>query len=188
MLGSTGALFRSCVLACCLLPIMTSCSPDPTPPGTLPSDTASPTTLSSTSSATPSSPKPTSAEEEVEAAVRAYYAELTRAAQTNETTKLKRMVTKGCPCFRPVKVIERASRRGEKTPDAAWTIRSLRVHDVGPTNARAEVKYSVTAYDVVDPSGEVIATVGAQSSHFDLSLIADSDRWVIDNVIDMGNG
>ncbi|MGZ4609691.1 MAG: hypothetical protein ACXV2H_05495, partial [Actinomycetes bacterium] len=81
------------------------------------------TTSAPTRSATP-------VEAQVEAAVRAYYAELTRAAQTNDTTELKRLLNRTCPCYRAVRVIEAGATRGETTPDAAWHLDRVRVHDV----------------------------------------------------------
>jgi hypothetical protein len=99
----TGTLQRLCLvvsLSLGLLGLVGGCS-DPDQPSTLPSDTPTPT--SSSASPTPSTP-----EQEIEAAVRAYYAELQRAAQTNDTSVLKTMSTKGCPCYRPVRVIDRS--------------------------------------------------------------------------------
>jgi hypothetical protein len=124
-------------------------------------------------------------EQQVEAAVRAYYAELTRAAQTNDTTRLKSMIDKNCPCYRAVRVINAGARRGESTPDAAWTLKSVRVHDITGVAAVAEVKYRVTAYDVISRSGGVVDHIGRRRSHLDLSLIEKSDRWIVANVFDL---
>src|SRR4051812_16391754 len=65
-------------------------------------------------------PTETPVAQQVETAVRAYYAELTRAAQTNDTSKLKTMLMKSCPCFNAVRILERNARLGRTTPDAAW--------------------------------------------------------------------
>jgi len=170
---------RRCVLAALVLGLVVACS-DPDQPSTLPSDTPKPTSSSSSAS-----PSPETVEQEVEAAVRAYYAELTRAAQTNDTTLLKTMSTKGCPCYRPVRVIERGMARGEITPNAEWTITSLKVHDIEDGLALAEVRYNVSAYDVVDESGELVAQVKAQSSHYDLSMVRTDRRWIVGNVFDL---
>ncbi len=109
--------------------------------------------------------------------MRAYYAELTRAAQTNDTSILKTMSTKGCPCYRAVRVIDRGAAQGEITPDAAWTIKSLQVHDVEGNLALAKVKYAVTGYTVEDETGQVVARIGPQSSLYDLSLVKTSSGW-----------
>jgi hypothetical protein len=124
-------------------------------------------------------------EEEVEAAVRAYYAELTRAARTNDTTVLKTLTTSGCPCYRPVRVINRGAERGEHTPDATWTVRSVRVHDATENSAQAEVRYTVSAYEVLDEAGKRLGRVDAQESHLDLSLVRGPNGWVIGNVFDL---
>ncbi|MGH3658408.1 MAG: hypothetical protein ACRDUA_17275 [Micromonosporaceae bacterium] len=155
---------------------LAGCSDDPDKPSTLPDDT--PSVLSS-------SPTPDTPEEQVEAAVRAYYAELTRAAQTNETTRLKSMVTRGCPCYRPIRVIEKGAARGEITPDAEWTIESVRVHDIEGETAVADVRYEVSAYDVVDTDGNVLGRVEAQRSHYDLSLVRAPSGWVIGNLFNL---
>ena len=185
MLGSTGALFRSCVLACCLLPIMTSCSKDPTPPGTLPSDTALPTTSSSTSPATPSSPKPTSAEEEVEAAVRAYYAELTRAAQTQDTSSLRRHIARDCPCVRVVTAIERLQKRGRTTPEAAWRVTRVKVKERSDETALAKVNYIVDSYTVMNAKGDVVDRYSKQEGHVDLYLVRGPKEWIVGNLFDL---
>jgi hypothetical protein len=133
----------------------------------------------------PSTPSATSPAQQVEAAVRAYYAELTHAAQTNDTSVLKTLTTKGCPCYRPVRVINAGDKRGETTPDAVWTIDALRVHDIEDSTASAEVKYHVSAYDVIK-AGHVVDHIGAEHNHYDLSLVMQSTRsWIIANVFDL---
>lgn len=160
--------------------VLTGCSDEPEPPGTLPTNLSTPSSSSSSPEPSPDTPA-----EEVEAAVRFYYAELTRAAQTNDTSTLRTLSTKGCPCYRPVRVIDRGAKRGEITPDAEWTIRSLRVHDIEGGIALADVKYDVSAYAVINEDGEVLGRVKAQSSHLDLSLVLSDDRWIIGNVFDL---
>jgi hypothetical protein len=177
MRGPTGTVLVRCALVVGLL-IVPGCTDDPEQPGTLPTRSPSPTPT--TTSASPATP-----EEEVEAAVRAYYAELTRAAQTNDTEQLRGMVTRRCPCYRPIRVIESGAERGEITPDAEWTVTRLRVHDVEPGTALVEVEYEVSAYDVVDTSGDVLGHVGGQRSHFDLSLVKTGSRWVISNLVNL---
>ena len=74
MRGPTGTvLFRVALVVIALTGA--GCSDDPPEAGGLPSNSPSP-------SSTSSSPTPATPEEQVEAAVRAYYAELTRAART----------------------------------------------------------------------------------------------------------
>lgn len=174
----TGTLLRAGLTAVVSLALVAGCTDDPKP-GTLKSPTATPT--SSTASPTPTTP-----EAQIEAAVRAYYAELTRAAQTNDTSKLKKMTSRACPCYRPVTVIEAGAKRGETTPEASWSVQSLRVHDLQGRSAVAEVKYGVTGYDVLDKDGDVIGSVPARKNHYDLSVVETSDgQWIIANVFDL---
>jgi hypothetical protein len=177
MRGPTGTVLLRCALVAGLL-VVPGCSDDPEQPGTLPTRSPSPTPTST--SASPDTP-----EEQVEAAVRAYYSELTRAAQTNDTQELRQMVTRACPCYRPIRVIESGAKRGEITPDAEWTVTRLRIHDLEPGTALAEVEYEVSAYDVLDESGDVLGHVAAQRSHFDLSLVKSGSEWVISNLVNL---
>jgi hypothetical protein len=176
MRAPTGTLLRLALVVSAALVVVSGCSDEPDKPGTLPS----PKATSSSASPTPDTP-----EEQVEAAVRAYYAELTRAAQTNDTTRLKTMVTRGCPCYRPIRVIEKGAARGEITPNAEWTVHSIRVHDIEGDTALADVHYEVSAYDVVDETGEVLGRVEAQNSRYDLSLIQGPNGWVIGNLFNL---
>jgi hypothetical protein len=166
---AAGALVAAVVLAGCS---------DPDQPGTVPRTTPTPSTSSP-------SPSPTSTEDQVEAAVRAYYAELTRAVQTNDASMLKRMVARACPCYNAVKVVEGHAARGEMSPDTEYTLRSVRVHDVTGKLAAAEVRYRVNAYKVLDSSGNTIADIEAQRSHYDLSLAETKDGWIIVNLFDL---
>jgi hypothetical protein len=144
-----------------------------------------PATISTPPSPAPSTPSATSPSQQVEAAVRAYYAELTHAAQTNDTSVLKTLTTKGCPCYRPVRVIRAGDKRGETTPDAVWTVDSLTVHDIEDATASAEVKYHVSPYDVIKAGG-VVDHIGAEHNHYDLSLVMQpGGRWIIANVFDL---
>ncbi|HEU4911651.1 MAG TPA: hypothetical protein VFV76_07120, partial [Actinomycetes bacterium] len=87
--------------------------------------------------------------------------------------------------YRPIKVIDNGAARGETAPDAKWTVTSVRVHDVEGATASADVRYRVSAYDVIDQSGEVLGRVEAQQSHYDLSLVRGSDGWVIGNLFNL---
>jgi hypothetical protein len=94
-------------------------------------------------------------------------------------------VERGCPCYQPIEVIDKGAAKGERAPDAAWQVKSVNVHDVAGKTAGAEVKYHVTAYDVLDASGRVLTHIKADDSHFDLSLIESSEGWIISNVFDL---
>jgi hypothetical protein len=149
-----------------------------------------PATISTPPTPAPSTPSATSPAQQVEAAVRAYYAELTRAAQTNDTSVLKTLTTKGCPCYRSVTVIDRNARRGYQTPDASFSVVGITVHDVEPKNAAAQVRTSEAPYDVIDKSDKKIGHVSTRRRFLDLSLVqAPSGQWIIANEFDLkGSG
>jgi len=124
MLKPTGMSLRLAAAWCAGLVALAGCAGDPEPPGTVPSKAAPSPTSSSPS------PTPQTIEEEVEAFVRDYYAELTRAARTGDASRLRTMTTKGCPCYRAARVIERGAQQGERAVGIEWKIQSLRVHDL----------------------------------------------------------
>src|SRR3954466_8045993 len=96
---TAGARWARSVVVVALMMGAAACSGDPPPAGAV--KTPTPTMHSTTPT-----PTETPVAEQVETAVRAYYAELTRAAQTNDTSKLKTMLMKSCPCYRAVRVID----------------------------------------------------------------------------------
>src|SRR3954470_20944028 len=100
----TGTLLRAGLTAVVSLALVAGCSDDPEP-GTLKTPTATPTS-------TTASPTPTTPQAQIEAAVRAYYAELTKAAQTLDTTEIAKRSTKGCPCYGVVRGIDEIRRKG----------------------------------------------------------------------------
>jgi hypothetical protein len=156
------------------------CSSEPDQPATLPDGKP-------TAKSTSASPSPMTPEEEVEAAVHAYYAELTRAAQTNDTTVLRTLTTRGCPCFRPVNVIERNEAEGRRTPDASFAVSRLVVHELDGASASVEVKTVETAYRVINRADEVIGRVPARSNHLELSLVrSDKGAWIVANEFNLG--
>jgi hypothetical protein len=183
MRGPTGWLRRSgsaryagFVLA--LVVVAAGCTSEPDQPATLPDDT--PTATSATASPSPMTP-----EQEVEAAVRAYYDELTRAAQTQETSVFKRMVTRGCPCFGAARAIDETRRNGHTTPDVTWTVDSIKVLEAHDGTALAEVRYTVSPYTVLDSQGEVVDRYSRQRGHVDLSFVRGPSGWVVGNLFDL---
>ncbi|MGH8895294.1 MAG: hypothetical protein ACRDWY_18605 [Actinomycetes bacterium] len=180
MSARTGTLRRSVPAACLVVLglVAAGCS-DADEPGTLPK-TRSPTASSSSPSPTATTP-----EQQVEAAVRTYYAELTRAAQTQDTTKLKSLANPACPCSGSAKSIDETAAKGRSTPKVSWTVQSINVHDIIKTTAAAEVHYDVSAYEVLSPRGKVINRLPARQGHVDLSLVQDSRGWILANVFDL---
>jgi hypothetical protein len=157
---------------------LTACGGDAEQPTVLPSRDRTP------ASGTPS-PSASGAAADVEAAVRAYYAKLTEAAQTNKPALLDGTVAAGCPCAAAAQVIKRNARHGRTTPDAEFVVTSVRPHDIEGDVAVAEVEYQASGYDVLSRSGEVVNSVDAHDSHLDLSLVRSASSWVITNVTDL---
>jgi hypothetical protein len=173
----TGKFLRAGLMAVLGLALVAGCTDDPKP-GTV--GTPTPTPVSSSASPTPSTP-----EAQIEAAVRAYYAELTKAAQTLDTTELAKRSTKGCPCYGVVRGIDEIRRKGKSTPDAAWTVRSIHVHDVDANSGIAKVEYEISAYDVLDSDGSVERSFPRQIERVDLSFARGSSGWIIGNLFDL---
>lgn len=170
-------MLRSMVIICLVL--AAGCSSDPDKPGTISTSTPKVTSASPTPTETP-------VESQVEAAVRAYYAELTVAAQSNDSGQLSKMILKGCPCYRSVRVINGNRRRGETTPEANFALVTVKIHDVHAGSALAETRTRDSAYDVLDQSGKVIDRVDAARTHLDLSLVRKpSGAWVLANAFDL---
>src|SRR3954462_6393761 len=98
----TGTACRAgvAVLAALVLGGLTGCSGSDPKAGHV-TDPPSP----SSSTASPS-PTATTPEQQVESAVRAYYAALLLGVQTSQTSDLRQLVTKTCPCFAAVETIE----------------------------------------------------------------------------------
>ena len=75
----------------------------------------------------------------------------------------------------PFEASTRREPAGRTTPDATWSVDSLRVHDIEGETGLAEVEYTVSAYDVLNAKGKVIADYPETQSHVDLSLV--QRRW-----------
>jgi hypothetical protein len=179
MRAPTGVLSRTGVavlLALGSIAGLAACSDDDPKPGHVQSPTSASTT---------SSPSPTTPEALIEAAVRAYYAELTQATRTQDTSRLAKMTTKGCPCFGAVRSIERGQRKGLSAPNASWTVDAVTVHDVEGSTGSADVKYTVSAYKVFDSDHRVVARYPETSRHLDLSLVEQGSNWIIGNLFDL---
>jgi hypothetical protein len=168
---------RSVMIAATLLGAA-ACSADPPHPGSVATSTPTVSSSSPTPTVTPVA-------QQVENAVRAYYAELTRAAQTNDTSTLRTMLMKSCPCHNAVRILDHNTKVGRTTPDASFSLQSVKIHDITGMAASAEVRYSVSGYDVLGRDGTVKAHVSPQSSHLDLSLLEVGDAWLVANTFDL---
>ena len=178
----TGTTLRvgTAVLAGLLSAGLAGCSGSGPKPGTL---TPTPTASSTTASPSPSATTP---EQQIEAAVRAYYAALLLGVQTGQASDLKKLVTKTCPCFAAVETIEENQANGRSGPEARLTIQKLTLHNVEAGLAGASVVYDVNGYDLVDKSGDVVSTIKPRHDAVDLTLVRHpSGNWVVSNVTDL---
>ncbi len=158
------------------------CTGNATEPGTIKSLSPTPTTSSASPTPTPTE---TPVKQQVKIAIRAYYAELTHAVRTGDSTALKRIVSPRCPCYRSVEVIERNKRQGRTGPSASISVRRVSVHDVAGVTAGAMVSYRVHAYDLVDEHDDVVSHIAARSYHADLSLVHRNAAWILNNVFNL---
>jgi hypothetical protein len=181
MLVTTGTRWVRSLAVVTLLLGAAACSADPPPPGAV--KTSTPTVQTSTPAPTPTV---TPVEQQIEAAVRAYYAELGHAIQTGATSKLNTMMLKSCPCHGSVTSIDRLAAKNQRAPGAQIDIIRLHVHDVIAQSSGADVSYNVSAYDLVGADGTLQSHIRARRDHVDLSLILSSDHWLVANVFNLG--
>jgi len=169
------------LLPCAVVLLLAACTADPpaagrVPTGTPPASVSSPTVT----------PTPTTPEEEVEAAVRTYYAELTRAAQTNDTSRLKTLVSRSCPCYRAIRVIDDNGREGERARGAKFQVMSMKVLEQLKGTALVEVRTRSSDYIVFDAKGKVVSRIPARRMHLTLDLFRAADsHWVVSNLFDL---
>ena len=121
-------------------------------------------------SPTPSVTASLTPEQQVEAAVRAYYAEVNRALSSGQTTQLAMLSHPQCSCRRLVTYISEKW-EGGALRGARYELKLVKAHPPLGGVLSALVSYSVSAYDVLDRSGRVIEQVeGVEFSQKDVSL------------------
>jgi hypothetical protein len=178
MRGPTGTvLFRVALVVIALTGA--GCSDDPPEPGGLPSNNPSP-------SSTSSSPTPATPEEQVEATMRAYFAEFNEAFKTGDVSDLRGYSTSGCPCRDSADRIEETVAEGGRFEGVHYEVRSIEVHDLEGQTALAEVIAEVPPYKIYDGAGKVSEDSKGGRLHTDYSLVQqDSGEWIIGNSMDL---
>jgi len=181
-MGETrGRSLVSAVIALWCIVVMAACgSASPPSPVALP-------TASGTGAQTPSAvptPTPTSQRQQVEAAVRAYYAAVEHAVQTGDTRDLSSRSTTGCNCralvARVVALFKRGSTRG-----ASLHVDSVDVVSATPRLGDVSIVYRTSPYRVVARDGSETAVSG-RSAHEVAALVAfGSGRWLVADVRDL---
>jgi hypothetical protein len=180
MLAITGTRAVRSLAIVTLLLGAAACSGNPPPPGAV--TTSTPTVQTSTPTPTPTV---TPVDQQIAAAVRAYYAELIHATQTNDTTGLTLLVSRACPCYNSVRIIQDNRRRGRSGPAAAITVDQVKPHDVIGITAGAVVAFRAAAYNLVDKRGTVLSRIGARSYKVDLSFVSTNGAWILHNVFNL---
>jgi hypothetical protein len=162
-----------------VLVFTTACSDAPGKPAVLP-------TASTTSSSTPT-PTPTARDPraEVEAFVRAYYAEVNAAAASGNTAALNSYSSLTCGCRRLLEYIRDKWQQGSLR-NVDYRIDNLRVSRIDAGNAEIAAKVRIGAYEVLDRSGRVVERVAEESGTDLLELARLGDRWIVQNITSGG--
>lgn len=150
--------------------------------GSLP-PVASPSSATPSATATASTPAA-----QVEAAARAYFAELTRAGHTGDTRALRALVTPQCGCRDAIGYIEEEHRAGHHfTTD--YRVDAVRVHDVSEAGGSATVTVTYAASQVVDAQGRTVRRLpGVTRAGRELGFRREGERWLLTRYVLLGGG
>lgn len=160
--------------------VASGCSDGAGRAGTLPSRTATPTTTSASPTPTLTTP-----EAQIESTIREFFAEVNKAAQTLDTSKLQTMSSRLCPCYGYVRVFRRVKKDKLNLDGAEWNVVSVRVHHLGSNYGFAEVRYVAEPYRVVDANGKVVDQYRRFRQHVDFTLLRTARGWTIENAVDI---
>jgi predicted lipid-binding transport protein (Tim44 family) len=151
------------------------------PPITSPSSTApSPT---ATATATKAAATPAA---QIEAAARAYYAELTRAGETGDAATLRRMIDPDCECAKTIDYLAEEARKGHRFT-TKYRVDGVSTHDVTATAGFATVTLTYAKSAIVDRSGKVVRSLPGQTKvGRDLGFTREGERWVLTQLVLLG--
>ena len=121
----------------------------------------------------------------MEATIRAYFAATNSAFRTGDVTAVRAFSTNGCPCRQAPDDIEEVLQGGGRFEGLRYEVQRIRVHDVEPDSAVAEVIAKVPAYKVYDGEGDVTENSPGGRLHTDFSMIRSADGWIIGNSINL---
>ncbi len=149
------------------------------PPITSPSSTApSPTSASPTATASP--------RQEVEAAVRRYFAVLAEAGQSGDVSALDPLLGDKCTCREQVNYIKSEAAKGNRIT-TEYTVDAVRADDVSGSAAVVTATFSAPASAVVDSKGKVVRRLDAlKRIGVEMGLRRVGERWVIERVVRLG--
>lgn len=141
-----------------------------------------PRTVEPVPSASPSpSPSPSlTPEDQVLAAVRAYYEAVNRAADTGDTSRVLATTTPGCSCRSVVSYIDGLRAKGRELRNARNEVRELRVTQVTESFAVVAVTYLSPAHQVVDrKSGQVLETFPSKRFVAQVTVKVVASTWLV---------
>lgn len=151
--------------------------------GALPSVSATPTATAT--SATPTTTATTPAQQ-IAAAARAYYAALTRAGATGDTTALRALVAPACDCRQSIDYIDQEHRAGHHFT-TAYRVDKVQTHDVANAAGAATVTVTYAPSKVVDAQGRTVRTIpGETAAGRDLVFRREGGRWLVTRVVLLG--
>lgn len=146
-----------------------------TGPKTLP-----PAPSASASPSPPAAPTGT-AEQQVLAAVRAYYAAANKATQSGDVSDMRARVVPRCDCSKLADSIEKSYAAGNRFVGAKDSISELRLVTLEPPAATVAVKVRIAAYTLVRPDGSRQA-FAAETFTGAVVLLQRAGRWLLASV------
>ena len=152
----------------------------------LSSTPSTPVTTSAPATATASATTATSPAQQIEAAARAYYAELTRAGESGDAAKLRTMIDPKCGCAKSLDYLASEARQGHRFT-TKYRVEAVKTHDVTADAGFATVTLSYAKSAVVDRSGKVVRSLpGETNAGRDLGFKREGDRWVLTQLVLLG--
>lgn len=143
---------------------------------------ASPRTLQPAPSTSPS-PSPSASltpEQQVLAAVRAYYEAVNHAADTGDTAGLLAATVPDCTCRSLVSYIKRLRTKGQILRNARNAVADMRVTQVTKSFAVVSVTYLSPAHQVVEvKSGKVVDSFPSKRFQAQVTLKAVASVWLV---------
>lgn len=99
----------------------------------------------------------------------------------HKTDALAALISPKCGCRRAVDVLREEARQGRYI-DYGYTLRDVRVIEVGPLGGN--VRYTVTqsAGALRDKSGSVVESYPASTEHYSAHFTRTGTRWFLDRV------
>lgn len=119
-------------------------------------------------------------EQQVLAAVRAYYEALNVAGASGDTTQLAMLSTPDCSCRQVIAYLQELRAKGQRLRNARDDISKINVQRVGPDFATVLVHYTSPTHEVIaEADGTVLDSFPARKVAVQLALKSVTGRWLI---------